>query len=381
MHATLFICYAHKALPRSAHAHHKHGTSMGTCTPPCPPLDPSLPREQYETRQFEHPTWHSVLLLLPYQAKKKQPKQKGGDLLQMKATLIFFGTGSSASTPIIRCIMQRDLQHCTVCEAAAADPFCVDARTPPSLLLKHDDTNEAFLIDCGPGFKKNAVRFFPEHNVKAISSVLLTHDHYDALSSLNDLREAQLAALPPDVWTVTARLPVYANPRALETAQRMFPFLFSDESFKTATGKLNQIELTHGTPFVPEGFEGLEVMPLDVEHGEGYMSLAFVFGVQTVVAYVSDVSVIPEKTMKALKDARPHILIIDAIADFARPSHFSVSQALEAIRDIAPRQQAYLVGMGCQLQHTVLNTRLAETKDLPCPVEAAYDGLSLEVVL
>ena len=300
----------------------------------------------------------------------------------MKARLVFFGTGSSVGSPVLRCIMQREERRCPVCEKAHAEPDSVFARTPPSLFVQRLDAQAQanLLIDCGPGFKKSALKFFPALGVRKLDAVLLTHDHYDAVSCLNELREVQVAANPPGVWKVDTVLPVYGNEKALQTSQQMFPYLFSSKEFPSLTGKLEPKLLAHGTPFQPPGFEGLPITPLDIEHGEGYMCLGFLFGNETKIAYISDASRIPDDAMRILKESGVSILIIDAISLDARPSHFSLDQALAAAAEIAPTEKVYLVGMGCSMHHHETNELLA-AKKLAVSTELAYDGLSLTVTL
>eukprot|EP00659_Diplonema_papillatum_P004445 gene4445-6887_t len=241
------------------------------------------------------------------------------------------GSGSSAGCPVIRCIVQDDI-HCQVCEAAAADPQSVYHRGPPMLLVEVADKGgptgfagdkTVVLIDCGPGFKSNAVRFLPKLNVHHLDAVALTHDHYDAVSSLNDLREIQAASCPPGVWQVEQTLPVYANGRAKDTVTAMFPYLFTGTNHATLVGKLSLEPALPGVPIVVKGSHPFELVPFEVEHGTGYACLGYLFGTESTVAYISDISRMPEDTLAVLQKTGVDILILDAIAHQARPSHFS----------------------------------------------------------
>eukprot|EP01064_Diplonema_japonicum_P028028 TRINITY_DN4223_c1_g1_i1.p1 TRINITY_DN4223_c1_g1~~TRINITY_DN4223_c1_g1_i1.p1 ORF type:complete len:322 (+),score=62.14 TRINITY_DN4223_c1_g1_i1:50-967(+) len=294
--------------------------------------------------------------------------------------ITFMGTGSSTGTPMLRCVMQEGID-CKVCNAAAADPMSVHRRGPPCLLLEVDEGKGRMLIDCGPGFKESAMRFFPKLKVDKLDAVVLTHDHNDALLSLDCLREVQSASCPPGTWTIDTHLPLYGNQKALDTAKIMFPYLFSSEEFKTLAGKLEANLVKHNVPFTPPNFASVPITPLDVEHGKGYISLGFLFGSSEVVAYISDVSCVPNETMEILEAAGVSTLIVDAIAEFERPSHYSVSQALDLIRRLRPSKNAFLVGMSCNIEHHSMNEKLRALTDLPCDVQLAYDGLSLDVML
>eukprot|EP01063_Lacrimia_lanifica_P011746 TRINITY_DN18449_c0_g1_i1.p1 TRINITY_DN18449_c0_g1~~TRINITY_DN18449_c0_g1_i1.p1 ORF type:complete len:303 (+),score=69.89 TRINITY_DN18449_c0_g1_i1:72-980(+) len=290
--------------------------------------------------------------------------------------LLFLGSGSSIGTPSLRCAMQREEKSCPVCEKALADPNCKDARGTPCVLVETPDGGRV-VVDCGPSFKQNALRFFPQHGVASVEALLLTHDHFDALGAVNEMREVQAARNPPGVWRIDTTMPVYGNAKALATARRMFPYLFAGE-FETVVGKFDAVEITHNTPFTPPGIGPYPILPLEVEHGRDYLSFAYAFGsAEDRVVYISDVSRVPDDTMALLTATPIATLIVDAVADFERPSHFSVKQALALVNELRPGR-ALLTGISCHLDHAVTNTALEARTDLVCPVELAYDGMCLE---
>ena len=86
--------------------------------------------------------------------------------------------------------------------------------------------------------------------------------------------------------------------------------------------------------------------------------------------YLSDFTSWQSQTLAEVKKGKVDVLFIDALLwDKARPSHQSVLDALDVIREIKPRR-AFLVGMGCALDHFHTNARIkSEFDDLPCPVE------------
>ena len=286
--------------------------------------------------------------------------------------LTFLGTGSSAGTPVLRCLIQKEI-NCRVCEEATKNPSSVFARGPPCLLIEKE--GGVLLIDCGQGFKPSAARLFPKLEVSKIDGVILTHDHLDAIIGLDHLREVQVASCPPGTWDITTRMPIYSTQRTLDTCKRVFPYLFEGQ-FKTLTGKLETRAITPGVPFIPEGVD-LEIKPFEVEHGVGYMSLGFLFGTKERCAYISDVSRIPESVIEMLKESNISLLVIDSIAESPRPSHFSISQAVETVKLLKPKK-TYLVGMSCSIDHYETNTYL---ESLNLSIELAYDGLSIETLL
>jgi phosphoribosyl 1,2-cyclic phosphate phosphodiesterase len=63
--------------------------------------------------------------------------------------------------------------------------------------------------------------------------------------------------------------------------------------------------------------------------------------------------------------------VLDALRERPHPTHFSLSQAVDATRRIAPRR-AYFTHMCHDLGHEVTSARL------PPGIELAYDGLVIE---
>src|SRR5438309_1141799 len=63
-------------------------------------------------------------------------------------------------------------------------------------------------------------------------------------------------------------------------------------------------------------------------------------------------------------------VVVDALRWEPHPTHLSVPEALELIRDIQPRR-AYLTHVGHTLEHQTTNERIGPD------VEVAFDGLEL----
>ena len=88
----------------------------------------------------------------------------------MKLTIL--GSGTSTGVPEIGCT-------CPVCTSADLR----DNRLRASALLHTDDA--AILIDCGPDFRTQMLRAAV---YERIDGVLITHEHYDHVGGLDELR-------------------------------------------------------------------------------------------------------------------------------------------------------------------------------------------------
>ena len=93
----------------------------------------------------------------------------------MSLRLHFLGTGTSTGVPQLGC-------HCTVC--TSPDPR--DRRLRTSALLETPEGS--LLFDCGPDFRQQMLSLPEAVRKQPIRGVLLTHEHYDHVGGLDDLR-------------------------------------------------------------------------------------------------------------------------------------------------------------------------------------------------
>jgi phosphoribosyl 1,2-cyclic phosphate phosphodiesterase len=111
---------------------------------------------------------------------------------------------------------------------------------------------------------------------------------------------------------------------------------------------------------------GLEVRPIPVRHGHGEV-LGYRFG---DLAYVTDVSAIPESSLALLEGL--DLLVLDALRWRPHPTHFSVDEALAVAERLHPRRTLF-THICHDLDHDATNAKL------PPGVELAYDGLVVDL--
>ena len=102
-----------------------------------------------------------------------------------------------------------------------------------------------------------------------------------------------------------------------------------------------------------------------VAHGAG-AALGFRVG---GLAYVPDCSAIPESSLPLLSGL--DLLVLDALRPTPHPTHLSLPESLDAIRQLAPRR-ALLTGLCHRLSHAAVSAQL------PPGVGIAYDGLRVD---
>ena len=157
------------------------------------------------------------------------------------------------------------------------------------------------------------------------------------------------------------------------------------------------------TPVI-EQLPHLPVRSFPVYHGGSYISLGFAFGggeiadgcigcsLQTpsaqlqpasvgqglhyLLVYISDVSAMPGPTLSLLMDSTMEVLVIDVLTSQTHTSHFSLTEALDMVRQLKPIR-TLLIGMSCSLgSHNEVSAELASLKDTEgMDVALAYDGL------
>ncbi|CAL5017112.1 unnamed protein product [Urochloa decumbens] len=308
------------------------------------------------------------------------------------SSLIFLGTGCSAALPDTRCLIRSSTPSCEVCAMGISLPpeRNPNYRLNTSLLIDycHDDgTHKYILIDIGKTFREQVLRWFVHHKVPSVDSIILTHEHADAVLGLDEVWVVQ----PRNGRNDTEQIPIFLTQFTMDSIARRFPYLLEqkpedgDEDAQAAKIDWKIIEEDVQKPFVASG---LEFVPLPVMHGEGYICLGFLFGRRARVAYLSDVSRFLPETEHAISKSgagQLDLLILEANAlhgvGDAFSTHLTLSESLDAIKRIHPKR-ALLIGMRHFFEHQRENQMLAEWSiSEGIPVRLAHDGLRVFIDL
>ena len=251
--------------------------------------------------------------------------------------LVMLGVGSSAGTPVIGC-------SCSTCRSE--NPRNKRTRCSAAITLP---TGEVILIDTGPDLRQQTLR----ENLQRVDAVLYTHPHADHIHGIDDLRAfCQLQK---------QQIPLYGNAAVTEHITGKFAYTLREASgfWDLPILRIHNIE----RPF--ELF-GQQIIPVPVRHGRIEI-LGYRIG---NLAYLTDVSEIPEESFALLQDL--DVLLLDTLRYTPHPTHIHLEQSL-AYASLINARQTYLIHMTHEIEYETL------TAQLPPSVRVAYDGLRLEV--
>ena len=249
----------------------------------------------------------------------------------LKITIL--GTGTSLGVPIIGC-------NCTVC--TSSNPK--DNRLRASALIECD--GQRFVIDAGPDFRQQMLR----NSVSSIDAILLTHEHKDHVSGLDDIRAFNFLNKKP--------VDIYSEKRVQESIRKDFAYVFSAIQYPG----IPQMNL-HSIGTDPFAINDIGIIPIRAMHYK-LPILGFRIGDFT---YISDANYIaPEETDK-IRGTR--IMVINALRWEPHMSHFCIPETIRFIEEIKP-EKAYLTHLSHQAG---LHEELL--KKLPEGIEPGFDGL------
>jgi phosphoribosyl 1,2-cyclic phosphate phosphodiesterase len=252
--------------------------------------------------------------------------------------MVLLGTGTSVGVPAIGC-------GCHVCRS----PNLKNRRTRCSAILGLPGGN--LLIDTAPDLRQQLLR----EEIGLVHAVLYTHEHADHVFGLDDLRLMQFYLGGP--------VPLYCEQPVEERIRKSYDYAFTDVA-STHRGAVPQLVFRRITT---EPFEvlGTRITPVRLRHGPRFDVLGFRVG---DVAYCTDVNAVPAESMPLLEGL--DVLVLDALRPRTHSTHFSLAEAIDVARELAPRQ-AYFTHMSHDLEHEATNA------SLPPGMALAYDGLRI----
>ena len=249
--------------------------------------------------------------------------------------IIFLGTGTSTGVPEIGC-------QCKVCTSKDKR----DWRLRTSAVIEIE--GKRILIDCGPDFRWQVIK----NKIYRLDGVLITHEHYDHVGGLDDLRP----------FCRYGEVNVYAEENVAYAIKTRIPYVFAANKYPGVPN----INL-HSITLEPFEVAGIQIVPIRLMHGK----LPIVGYRIGELAYLTDLKTIPESEFSKLEGVK--ILVINALRqDSKHPTHAGLDEAIAYINRIQP-QESYLIH-----ESHKIGLHAEVEKILPPHVHLAYDNLVIE---
>ena len=245
--------------------------------------------------------------------------------------IIFLGTGTSTGVPEIGC-------QCEVCTSKDKR----DWRLRTSAVVETE--GRRILIDCGPDFRWQVIT----NRIYQLDAVLITHEHYDHVGGLDDLRP----------FCRYGEVNVYAEENVAYAIKTRIPYVFAEHKYP-GVPNINMHAIT------TEPFEaaGLEIVPIRLMHGK-LPIMGYRIG---NVAWITDMLTMPDESYDVLKGL--DYLFMNALRIEPHWTHQSLLEALEQVVRIGAKE-TYFIHMSHQM-----GLHAEVDKQLPEHVHLAYDGL------
>ncbi|MDR2691292.1 MAG: MBL fold metallo-hydrolase [Dysgonamonadaceae bacterium] len=254
--------------------------------------------------------------------------------------LRFLGTGTSTGNPEIGC-------RCGVCTSSDRR----DRRFRASVLI--ETKGKRILIDCSPDFRMQMLETQKTASFLHLDGVLLTHEHYDHVGGLDDLR----------AFCREGAVEIYAEAPVAKAIRTRIPYVFRKRKYPGVPDL--DLHIIENKPFY---VSGIEIMPIRLMHAK-----LPIFGFRIGnLAYLTDLKTIPKEEYWKLQNI--DVLVINALRPKEHISHQNLPEALEQIRKINPRR-AYLTHIS---HHFGLHAVVEKT--LPPNVSIAFDKEEVQVI-
>jgi len=188
----------------------------------------------------------------------------------------------------------------------------------------------------------------------SINAILITHQHRDHTSGIDDLR--------PIYYLNQKPIDLYGEFNVLESIKKDFEYIFQSFDYP-GKPKIN-LNIINNAPFL---LSSIEIIPIRVMHHK-LPILGYRIG---DLSYITDANYISFEEKQKIMGSK--VLIINSLQREPHISHYNLEQSLALIQELKPKK-AYLTHLS---HHMGMHSDVQ--KELPENVFLAYDQLELSI--
>jgi phosphoribosyl 1,2-cyclic phosphate phosphodiesterase len=245
--------------------------------------------------------------------------------------ITILGCSSSLGVPLIGC-------DCAVCKSSSE----YNKRTRSSIFI--DDGNSTALIDFGYDIKNQLIR----ENIRKITGAILTHQHADHVSGIDDLRIFSFIQYAP--------LEIFTDSETAKIIEKSYGYLFANNHLK-----MNYLDF-----FANFAIGSLNIQLFRQHHGV-IDSLGIRIG---DFVYSSDVSDFPEESVKYLQNIK--IWVVDCFDYKSNQAHSGLDKIFNWNKTYNP-EQIFLTNLSHYIDYYEIS------KILPSNIKPLYDGYKINI--
>ena len=221
-----------------------------------------------------------------------------------------------------------------------------------SILIQDKGYN--ILVDAGPDIKNQLI----EHDIKQIDAVIITHEHSDHVSGLDELR--------PFYFPKKEKIEIFTISRTAKFLKNRFDYLFIKNE-KSQTYFQPPMKITEINYYESISILGLNIKTIKQNHGV-IDTIGLI--VNDKFAYCTDVVGFPDESFNKLYNLE--YLVITGLRETPHIAHAHFELTFSWI-DILKPNKAYLTHLSPDSDHNYV------LSICPPNVEPAYDGLIIDI--
>lgn len=253
----------------------------------------------------------------------------------MKIT--FLGTGTSTGVPQLGC-------KCEVCHSE--DVY--DKRLRSSIMV--ESQNKRVLVDCTPDFRTQMLN----QTFQKIDALFLTHEHYDHVGGIDDLRPYSQHF---------GGIDIYAEENVMHALNSRIAYCFKENKYAGIPNiKLHKINIESHI-----NIGSINITPIRVMHHK----LPIVGYRINNTAYITDIKTLPESEYHKLQNL--DVFIVSALRKTPHISHQTLEEAIALSKLIKPKKTFFT-----HMSHEIgFHNQIS--KELPKNMYLAHDTLELTI--